>query len=161
MSKSNPVVNNNIIDIDLAEVQKKSFRFYHRDDCIVEINISDMGIVGRVSEAYPKLLKLNEKAAKMMTGITVDENDPSDALATMGANLTAIDTEMRGLIDYIFNADVSAKAAPDGSMYDPFNGSFRFEYVLQALLNQYEANLGEEFGKMQKQMQKHTAKYIK
>ena len=44
-------------------------------------------------------------------------------------------------------------------MYDPVGGEFRFEHIIEVLLNLYANNLTSEFSKMQERVKKHTAKY--
>lgn len=161
----NLTVNPGIIDIDLSVTQKKKFRFGKDDSRIVEMNTSDMNILQRVNVAYPKLQDLQKKAAKLTEGLN-DEDDATEAntihsIATMAERLSAVDAEMRELLDYIFDAPVSAATAPDGSMYDPFNGSFRYEHIIAILMKQYEDNLQSEFNKMEKQLKKHTDKYTR
>lgn len=155
-----------IIDLDLSVTRKKRFRFDKDNNRIIELNTSDMNIIARMSEAYPKLKEQQEKAAKLMEGIEIDGEESTEAsvtadMATISERLKTIDNDMRDLIDFMFNAPVSAAAAPDGSMYDPYEGSFRFEYIITLLIKQYENNLESEFAKMSKQMEKHTAKYTK
>lgn len=167
----NDAVNNevteDIIDLDLSVTRKKRFRFDKDNNRIIELNTSDMNILARMSEAYPKLKEQQEKAAKLMEGIDISDNEESVAndvlgdVDTISDRLKAIDKDMRDLIDFMFNAPVSAVAAPDGSMYDPYDGSFRFEYIITLLVKQYEDNLQSEFNKMSRQMEKHTAKYTK
>lgn len=155
---------NEVIDLDLSVTKKKKFRFDKDDKRILELNVSDMNILGRISETYPKLNELSTKAGKLMEGIELDEEDieaSMESTSTVAERLKVIDTEMRELIDYMFNAEVSAVASPDGSMYDPFQGSFRYEHIVTVLIGQYENNLQSEFNKMEKQMKKHTAKYKK
>ena len=158
-------VNNNIIDLDLSITQKKKFRFGKDDNRIVEVNTSDMNLMQRVNVAYPKLQELQVKASKMTEGLDIKEDDimanTLDSLATMAERLSAVDTEMRELLDYMFDAPVSAAAAPDGSMYDPFDGSFRYEHIIAIMMKQYEDNLQSEFNKMEKQLKKHTDKYTR
>ena len=158
-------VNNNIIDLDLSVTQKKKFRFDKDDTRIVEVNTSDMNIMQRVSEAYPKLQELQIKASKLTEGIDM-ENDESEAavfdgITTIAERLSTVDTEMRELVDYMFDAPVSAAAAPNGSMYDPFNGSFRYEHIITLVMKQFEDNLQSEFGKMERQLKSHTNKYTR
>jgi hypothetical protein len=155
-----------IIDLDLSVTRKKRFRFDKDNNRIVELNTSDMNILARMSEAYPKLTEQQKKAANLMEGIEIKDEDVDNEnlvkeVATISERLKAIDQEMRDLIDFMFNAPVSDVAAPDGSMYDPYEGSFRFEYIITLLSKQYENNLQAEFNKMSKQMEKHTAKYTK
>lgn len=151
----------NIIDLDLSVTKKKRFRFDKDNNRILELNVSDMGILSRISEAYPKLHSLQEKASKVTEGIDMDAEETIDNMKEVSARLTEIDKEMRELIDYMFNANVSEVVAPDGSMYDPFEGSFRFEYIIALLTKQYENNLSSEFSKMEKQLNKHTKQYMK
>ena len=158
-------VTNDVIDLDLSVTKKKKFRFDKDDNRIVEINTSDMNLMQRVSEAYPKLQELQTKASKLTEGLNV-ENEESEFAAleditTMAERLSAVDTEMRELLDYMFDAPVSAAAAPSGSMYDPFSGSFRYEHIITVVMKQYEDNLQSEFGKMEKQLKKHTDKYTR
>jgi hypothetical protein len=166
MSEFNPTKPvNDIIDLDLHETRKKKFRIDKDDNRILELNTSDMNILNRVSEAYPKLNALQERASKLMDGINTSETDnPDDVMhgvSEMAQRLKEVDTEMRSLIDYMFDSNVSDVTAPDGSMYDPFNGSFRFEYIITLLMKQYEDNLQSEFNKMEKQLKKHTDKYTR
>ena len=157
-------VNNEIIDLDLSVTRKKKFRFDKDDNRTVEVNTSDMNLMQRVSEAYPKLQDLQTKAAKLTDGIEIeDEAEVSaiDSITTMAERLSAVDVEMRELLDFMFDAPVSRAAAPTGSMYDPFNGSFRYEHIIAVMMKQYEENLQSEFGKMEKQLKKHTDKYTR
>ena len=159
---TNPTtVNNEIIDLDLSVTKKKKFRFDHDDTRIIELNTSDMGIIGRISEAYPKLTALQDRASKMMEGLHDDDAYLEDDLKLIGARLSEVDNEMRQIIDEIFSADVSAKAAPDGSMYDPFDGTYRFEHIITLLMSQYEKNLQDEYAKIERQVKSHTDKYTK
>jgi len=167
MSK-NPTFNtvtNDVIDLDLSVTKKKKFRFDKDDTRIVEVNTSDMNLMQRVSEAYPKLQELQTRASKLTEGLDVENTESESAaindITTMAERLSAVDTEMRELLDYMFDAPVSAAAAPSGSMYDPFNGSFRYEHIITVVMKQYEDNLQSEFGKMEKQLKKHTDKYTR
>ena len=151
----------NIIDLDLSVTKRKTIRFDKDDTRTVDIDIADMNTMSRISETYPKIMALQERASKLADGIETTSETAIDDLGTMGERLKDIDTEMRNLIDYIFDAPVSKARAPTGSMYDLFGGSFRFEHIITVLLTQYENNMDSEFKKMQKQMNKHTAKYTR
>lgn len=162
----NKEVDNDIIDLDLSVTKKKRFRFDKDNNRIIELNTSDMNIMARISDSYPKLRAQQEKATTLLQDIEIDEENMSDSdiekdMATVAERLKAIDKDMRELIDFMFNAPVSEAAAPDGSMYDPYEGSFRFEYIITLLIQQYENNLQAEFTKMSKNMEKHTSKYTK
>lgn len=164
----NPIfnaVNNEVIDLDLSVTKKKKFRFDKDDTRVVEVNTSDMNLMQRVNEAYPKLQALQDKASKLTEGLSTDGTSSEATaiadLATMAIRLHEIDAEMRALIDYMFDAPVSNAAAPDGSMYDPFGGNFRYEHIIAIMMKQYETNLQSEFNQMEKQLKKHTDKYTR
>lgn len=155
-----------VVDIDLSTTRKKKFRIDGDNDRVLELNVSDMSIFSRVKEMYPKLIKkAGEASIKMSeddTEFTDDENVlESEALASTVDTLAEIDKDMREGLDYIFNSNVSELCAPDGSMYDPFNGKFRFEHILETLSALYENNLNAEIKKMTKRVNKHTSKYTK
>ena len=157
----------NVTDIDLSITDKKPFRFGKDDNRIVYLNVSDMGVLQRIKDYYGKLQELQTKAAAITAGIDVENIDDKSgdelmtAATTVAERLSDIDAEMRACIDEMFQAPVSQAAAPDGSMFDPFNGALRFEIIIEALVAQYENNLTHEFNKMRAKLSKHTAKYTK
>lgn len=156
------MIDNKIIDIDLSVTQKKKFRIDNDDNRIVELNTSDVGIVSRISRILPELEKLQKEAVDCMASMPdVNEDTPISDVQDFGAKLDELDKKMRQLVDEIFDADVCSKAAPSGSMYDPFNGSCRYEHILNVFIAQYEDNLTAEYDKITKQIKKHTDKYTK
>lgn len=162
-----PIKTDDIIDIDLSVTKKKKFRFDKDDNRILEMDTSDLNIISRMSDAYPKLMALQEKASKLMDGIDVDSEADNNVeaafreMGTMSERLKDIDKDMRDLIDFIFDTNASEITAPSGSMYDPFHGNYRFEYIIEVLMKQFETNLQSEYAKMTKQMAAHTDKYTK
>ena len=162
--RKNVPAEDQILDIDLSVTRRKRFRIDGDSNRILELNLSDMGIVSRLKDAYPKLVKLSQDATEEMADITGDEESDEnlqESLTKTAGVLDRIDKEMRGQIDYIFDSNVSELCAPSGSMYDPFNGKFRFEHILNIITSLYESNLNDEYKKMTKRAQKHTSKYIK
>lgn len=149
------IVNNNIVDIDLSITRKKRFRIDGDDNRIIELNTSDMTILNRLDEADKQLRELADKATFGMSETGEDDN------ADTVKELLATDKQMRAIIDYLFDAPVSDVCAPDGSMYDPFNGKYRFEHIMEILFALYEKNISEEIKKMRRNVQKHTDKYTK
>lgn len=143
---------NNIIDIDLSVTRKKRFRIDGDDNRVIELNTSDMTILNRLDEADRQLRELADKANFELADVEDENRD-------IVKELLATDKQMREIIDYLFDAPVSDVCAPDGSMYDPFNGKYRFEHIMEALFVQYENNIAEEIKKMRKNVQKHTSKY--
>ena len=149
---------NDIKDLDLSITKKQKFRIDGDMNRVIELDTADLSISGRLAETYPKLVEYVKDAQTQVDKI--DEAD-EDALAKFANMLTDIDTKMRGLIDYIFDSPVSNKVAPSGTMYDPFDGSFRFEIIIDRLIGLYSNNLNEQFDKMKKKVSKHTDKYTK
>lgn len=149
-----------VVDVDLSQVRKKRFRINGDNDRILELNTSDLNIFVRLNEAYPQLDKLAQDAiAKLPNeddGLSDDE-----AVDKISKTLKQIDGKMRDLMDFIFDAPVSKVCAPDGSMYDPFNGKLRFEHILETISALYENNFNAEVKKMTQRVNKHTAKYTK
>ena len=90
-----------------------------------------------------------------------DANGDAEILSSAAAKLTEIDTQMRDAIDYIFQSNVSEVCGSEGSMYDPIDGVFRYEHIIETLAKLYETNLDSEFKKMQDRLKKRTAKYTK
>lgn len=147
-----PVVNEaDIVDVDLSEIRKKRFRINGDNNKILELNVSDLNIVSRIQEAYPKLDAIQAKVLKYAE----NKSDDPEKDAKM---LKEFDDDMRELIDYIFNANVSEICADDGSMYDPMGGMFRYEYIMDKITALYETNLNNEFKRMKARVNKYAKK---
>lgn len=158
-----PNINNNVTDLELP-IEKRAFRFGKDDSRIVYINTSDFGFMERLPEAYKKLEELQSRVADVASGVDAPTEDTGveevmSGLGTVGSRLKVLDGEMREVVDTLFNAPVSAAAAPDGSMYDLFNGSPRFELVIAVLVEQFGKRYTDEFNKIRENVKKHTGKY--
>lgn len=150
---------NNTIDLDLSEIRKKRIRIDGDDNRIVEINISDMGVMDRLQNAYDKLVSL---ANEYHMAEEEEASEDEDAeVAKLIESLKNLDIKMRELIDYVFNANVSEVCVQDGTMADPVNGQFKFEYIIEKFLALYDKNFDMEFKKMSKSVSKHTNKYTR
>jgi hypothetical protein len=73
--------------------------------------------------------------------------------------LKQLDNQMREKVDYIFDAPVSSVLAPEGSMYDPIDGNFRYEIILDKIASLYGDTLNKEFAKMKKRVASKTSQY--
>ena len=145
-------------DISLAATRKKRFRIDGDNNRYLEIDTSDMGIVTRLDNLYPKLQKLAQDAAIKQ----IDKEEAGGSkLSKISNALIKIDAQMRQIVDDIFQSDVSAKCAPSGTMFDPFNGEFRYEHIIDVVGSLYKENIKKEFKKMANNMSKRTAKYTK
>ena len=146
-------------DISLAATRKKRFRIDGDNNRYLELDTSDMGIITRLDNLYPKLQKLAQDAA--IKQLDKEEADGEKALTKISNALIKIDAQMRQIVDDIFQSDVSAKCAPSGTMFDPFNGEFRYEHIIDVVGSLYKENIKKEFKKMANNMSKRTAKYTK
>lgn len=153
--------NEPVVDIDLSATGKKTFMVKLKEGDIrpLELNPSDLMFITRLNKLYPELQR---KADAAMAELDIDENKSADEiLAKTSEVLTQIDSDMRVAMDELFDTNVSEVCASTGSMYDPFNGMFRFEYIIKALSALYENNISVETSKTMAKLNKHTAKYIK
>ncbi len=146
-------------DIDLSVTRKKRFRIDGDNNRYLELNTSDMSIITRLDNLYPKLQKLSQDAA--VKQLDKEETDEDKTISKISQALTKIDAQMRQILDEIFDSNVSEVCAPAGSMFDPFNGTFRFEHIIDVLTKLYENNLNAEYKQMAARMKKRTAKYTK
>lgn len=154
-----PVENtDDIQDIDLSATKKKRFRINGDNAKILELNTSDLNIATRLSKSYEKLTNYMDEVGVALQDVTDDELTEEQQKA-VEEQLVKIDNKMKEEMDYIFDAPVSKVCCDGGSMYDPFEGMFRFEHIIDALTKLYENNLNAEFSKMKRRVSAKTAKY--
>jgi len=143
------LTDNEIIDINLEGIKKQRFRINGDPDAIIELNLSDFGIVERLEQGLEKL----EDEMTKIADISSDDED-------LSAKMKEADTRMREVIDFIFDYPVSAVCAKGGTMYDPKDGKFRYEIIIDGLTKLYQNNINDEFKKFQTRIKKHTDKYV-
>ena len=145
------------IDIDLSVTRRKVFRINGDNSKLIYLNTSDLGIFSRLNEEYPKLKQLSLDAQNLLTE---EEMDDETAIGHL-ARLKDIDEKLKAGVDHIFDSNVCEVCAPDGTLYDPFDGKFRFEHIIEVLTGLYEGNLTAEFKKMSSRINNRTRKYTK
>lgn len=151
-----------IQDISIAAVKLKRIRINGDDNKIIELNTSDLNVITRLEDSYNKLTDTMNEVAKLLSEMPDGEEDVSGArMSEISAMLKKLDNSMREEVDYIFNAPVSAACCDKGSMYDPYEGEFMYEHIIEAILSLYERNLEKEFGKIRKRVSAKTSKYTK
>lgn len=165
MAKNTDIENKNFQDLSLDVIRKKRFRIDGDNDRILELNTSDLNILARLKETYPKLVKLADDAFSNLPEIS-STNENYNFLTDEATNelvvaLKNADASMRELVDYIFDSNVSEICAPSGSMYDPVNGQFRFEHIINILANLYETDISQEMSALSNRIKKHTGKYAR
>lgn len=159
----NNSVRNDVIDITISTLRKQAFRINGDDNTILELNTSDMNLVPRLANIYPKLQELIEDITNMSMG-NLDEAQTDEefhaSLVKFGDEIKNIDTRMRDYIDEIFDANVSEICAPYGSMYDIVNGQFRFDDIIDVISKLYTTNIAAETKALHDKLAKKTAKYV-
>ena len=144
----------NIVDLDMGAVKKTKFRINGDNTKILELNIADMGIINRLEEVYDDLKEMANEA----TSNEVHDTD-EETIRELSKQMMELDKKMREKMDYLFQAPVSDICAGNGTMFDPVEGKFRFEYIIEHLSNLYANNFKKEFDAMEKNISKRTAKY--
>lgn len=150
-----------IRDIDLSPIRKQRFRINGDNTAILELNTTDMGILTRLNELYPKLSELEHKYADMKVKLDEEGNLTEESSQDLGDALKDIDTQIREVLDRIFDSNVSEVCAPSGTMLDPINGLYRFEHIIDVLSGLYEKEITENMQRRKDAINKHTAKYTK
>lgn len=159
-TKTTDEVKDEITDIDLSVTKKKEFRIDGDNNRILKLNTSDLGTVVRLQKLYPQLVELGTKAVEKLD-LDNDELTVDEMIAQASDAVKEIDEEMRRLMDELFDANVSETCAPSGTMFDPINGKFRFEHIIDVLSGLYESNMQSEIKKTASRIAKHTDKYTK
>lgn len=137
-----------IIDVNIDSAKKQKFRINGNNDAIIELNLSDLGIMDRLQSGM-------EKLSEEMANIAALSNDDEN----LSEMLKQADQKMREYVDYIFDYPVSAVCAKYGTMYDPKDGKFRYESIIDGLTKLYADNINNEYNKIRHRLAKHTDKY--
>mgnify|MGYP007070187232 CR=1 FL=1 len=103
-------------DIDLSITRKKRFRINGDNNTVLELNTSDMSVINRLQNIYPRLQELSQDAS--VKKLTQEESDDDKTIEKISKSLTKIDMTMRQLIDEIFDSNVCEVCAPSGSMIE-------------------------------------------
>jgi len=141
-------LDDNVVDINLDGVTRTRFRINGDNSAVIELNLSDLGIKDRLEKGMEKL----EKEMQDIASLSNDDENLSEILKQA-------DARMRECVDYIFDSPVSAVCARYGTMYDPKDGKFRYETIIDGLTKLYADNINAEYKKLDARLKKHTDKY--
>ena len=141
-------VSSDVVDINIEGATRQRFRINGDDTAIIELNVSDLGIIERLETG----LKAIEQQMSKISGLDEDDENLSE-------KLKEADKAMREQVDFIFDYPVSAVCARYGTMYDPKDGKFRYETIIDGLLKLYTANINKEAAMIESRIKKHTDKY--
>ena len=148
------VRDNNIINLDLSETARTKIWVNGDSNRVLELNLTDMGVLSRLQDSYAKL----DELAAEVKNLTSAEDASNEEVATAFKNM---DNKMRDIVDSIFDFPVSDVCCDGGSMYDPVGGQLRFEYIIDRISKLYGNSLNEEFKRIQAKIDTHTNKYKK
>lgn len=149
------------IDLDLSKLRRKRIRIDGDDNRILELDTSDLGVISRLKDLQPKLDELTKEGEELSLIGDLSEDENFDNLAD---KFKALDNKMREIIDTLFQSNVSEICAPTGSMLDPISGVYRWEVILDSLINLYNDTIKKETKKAEDRnvagVKAHTSKYI-
>lgn len=157
-TRNKEVDNNNVINLDMRESSRRKIWINGDSTKVIELNLSDMGILTRLNDAYPKLDDLVAEVKKFASAEITDE-DNAEQLGQLSEKFKEINQKMKDLVNYIFDYNVCDVCCDGGSMYDLVNGQYRFEYIIDKLSALYETTINEEYKRIQARMATHTSKY--
>lgn len=144
-----------VIDLDLSAIKKKKIRINGDNNKIIELNTSDIGILNRLDSGYKELQVCIEEVKELAKV----ETDTDEGMKELIERFDEADKKMKDIVDKIFDSSVSDVCCDGGSMYDPFNGSYRFEHIIDALTKLYENNINAEYKKMKARVEKKANTY--
>ena len=151
-----PMPQDDVMNLSMPEIKRKRIRINGDYNQIIELNLTDLTILNRLDEVYPKLKSIGQEVLESDAYIGA-----SDDAEKAKIFLDKADKEMRELLDYLFDYPVCAVLVPSGSLFDPISGQFRFEYIIDKLSRLYETNFTREFQRLHDKLNKHTVKYSK
>ena len=158
-----------VLHLDLSATAGKKVVIDNDESRTFRLNTSDFSIYDRLkkgmSQLYDVLVDMRNKvgdiAESEVDTESEDENENGEAFNdALGEVMRDADAEMRSIIDFIFNAPVSDACAPDGYMFDLFDGQLRFEYIINALTKLYENNINAEFYKVKSRISAKLPNYV-
>ena len=159
--------NKKIINLDLSATKGTTIQVDGNPDASFVLNLSDLSIYNRLEEGLKRLYELfiqlkNQmgEAAEKEVPETAEDGSEED-ISQFTSIMKDVDDKMRGIVDYIFSAPVSSACAPNGCMFDVFEGQLRFEYIINALTKLYENNINKEFYNLKSRINSKLPSYVK
>ena len=146
-----------ILNINLDKGRRKRFTIDGDENRVLEINPSDMGIFARLSEFDEQVTAAMEKFSNEQAEVTTDEDFD---IVKLGKLITELDHFIREKMDWLFDTNVSEVMAPHGTMLDPINGEFRFQYLNEVLSDLFDKQFTKELKIRNDTIRKHTKKYV-
>ena len=158
-----------VVNLDLSATKGTTIQVDGNPDAKFTLNLSDFGIYDRLTQGlgqlYDVFTELKEKMGSLAETEEPESENDEEMSAETGAKfietMKEADMQMRRIVDYIFSAPVSDVCAPDGYMFDLFEGQLRFEYIINAITKLYENNINAEFYKVKSRINEKLPKYVR
>ena len=158
------VKDKSVLNLDLSETARTKIWVNGDNRRVLELNLTDLGIMGRAKDAKNKLDELQAEANELASAdvpATIESEEDEEKVDVAIEKFRSIDKKMRDLVDGIFDFPVCDVCCDGGSMYDPIGGQYRYDYIIDKIMALY-GDQWEKENKLRKQsMEKHTAKYTK
>lgn len=157
-------MDNKVLNLDLSATKGTTILVNNDPNAKIVLNLSDFGIYDRLRTGLTQLYEIFKELKDKM-GNVAETEEPEDDDSEAGAEkfidiMKELDGKMRNTVDYIFSAPVSDVCAPDGYMFDLFEGQLRFEYIINALSKLYENNLNKEFYTLKSRINNKLPQYV-
>jgi len=158
------VKESNVVNLDLSETARTKVWVNGDNTKILELNLTDLGIMSRAKDAKDKLDELQAEANALASAdvpATIESDEDEKKVDEAIEKFRNIDNKMRDLVDSIFDFPVCDVCCDGGSMYDPIGGQYRYDYIIDRLMVLYGSQWEKEGKLRQQNMEKHTSKYTK
>lgn len=144
--------------LDFGAIQKERYAINGNEDMVLELNTHDFLIMERLKEVISRIEEIEKKVTNIEE---VKYDDSVEEISNYTEELISINKDLADMIDYLFDSNVCEVINTSGSLFDVYNGQFKFEIIIETLINLYEDTIQAEYKKRKKRMEKHTSKYIK
>lgn len=160
-------------NINLNISTRKKFTIDGDATRVIELDIHDLALVTRLSDSLQRMDALTaewEKLGNMVGNSTVDDVEDDTAVDVIikeskdfSDQFNLIETEMRNIIEFIFDCDGMCKTIlGNSSVFSPVNGKYKYEQIIDVLTGLYEDSIEKEAKKINaRKVEAKTSKYIK
>lgn len=147
---------NDMININIEGLDDRTKVCINNDpNKVIELNLGDMNVLTRYKNSEVKIQNIANSFSTMNNNVA-DE----DVINNTAKLVSDLDTQLREIVNYIFDYDVCTVLAGNGSMVDICNGELRFVKILNALLVLYGKNLTDTTSKVAPDVEQAVSKYI-
>lgn len=153
-------------NVDFDGSSKKYFTVGGNEDNVIEFDPTDMHVIDRLTESIKIFNSLEDDWKKLSEIAQNDIPDADDAESMIAASgkyvkqSDEIERKIRETINYIFDSDIADALLGNSSSLSPINGKYKFEHLIEKVLECYEEHIKREAPKFEKRkLQKYTSKY--